>query len=629
MTEKKKLLNLYSDGADWQNFLNAMLSFSNSRIKNEPTSEIYSQGLEVYLHLPESKKASLFLLDTDGFLFHHGLTLPFTEKSIVEEDFNQLLNRGAVASALQAGNIISWNLETEKEANKTFLLVPLIYSMGVLGLVVIETKSSNSDYEQLMISLCNFHSHQFTALIENARLIKKLTNAQSVLEQKISLRTEDLRKRQRELRLILDSIHTGVFIIDPKTRKIIDANLAAIDILKMPREWIIDSERDQFSVVDDSKPLAGKDKKFSLSNGEAQLKDRDGEVIPIIRTISNINFGDDLYYLESFVDVSDRKSALKALVESESRFRTIFENAGIGMVITDLNGRILDANSSFCKMMDFTESELNHRNFSEFLLSGKYSYDDSSVNTREEKITKKDGTSVWARITTNFMKDSRGNPLFGVEMVEDISASKQHSEMLEKQTNLLNGVADATTELLTRMNFRESIQNAIKLLGKSSDVDRVYIYKLVDDDTNIKLIRKYGWEKDKTILPGDFHSSFEFILNKETSEWCQMFAEGQNICGLTRNAQNDEKKLLEYLSVKSFLVVPVMVEANTWGILGFVDCSTERQWSENEESILKATAVAIGGAIQRENVQNELMESKEKAEKAVKLKTESPCSNVA
>lgn len=626
MNELEQILNLHSEGAVWQNFLNAMLSFNSSRVKDELTADLYSNGLEVYLHFPNSKMASLFLLDTEGFLFHHSSSIPNEAIENVKEDFGLLLDKGAIASTLQSGNIIPWQLGEKDKAEKEYLIIPLINNNGVLGLVLLEHKSKSQEYEQLVLGLCSFHSHQFTALINNVKLVKELKNSQSILEQRISYRTEDLKKSKRELKLILDSIHTGVFLIDPKTDEIVDVNLAALDFLKMPRELVLNSRRSRLnykpnesdSFVDLSTPLL---------NGEFSLRNIDAKEVPVIRTVSKINFGDQIYILESFVDITERKTAMKALLDSESRFRTIFEEAGMGMVITDLEGRILESNNAFEKMLGYDTKEVIERNFDDLLAiksNSELKRNDLSKKKpyTEIKVACKDGGLLWVKITSTFMNDSKNQPLFRLEMVEDISYTKSHEEVLERQTNLLNGVADATTELLTELDFETAIRNALRLIGQASEVDRVYIYTYSDLGEEVELTRCYGWMKDNNDPQIDLNENFQFKLEKRASSWFQMFEENGTLCSLTKNVPELERKLLETFHTISFLVVPIYLKGKPWGFLGFDDCKFERIWSENEESILKATAVAIGGAIQRNTSQHELLESKEKAEKAFRLKSE-------
>jgi len=47
-----------------------------------------------------------------------------------------------------------------------------------------------------------------------------------------------------------------------------------------------------------------------------------------------------------------------ALRESEERFRSVFRDARIGMVIVSLDGRFIAVNHAFCEFLGYSEEEL-------------------------------------------------------------------------------------------------------------------------------------------------------------------------------------------------------------------------------------------------------------------------------
>ena len=63
------------------------------------------------------------------------------------------------------------------------------------------------------------------------------------------------------------------------------------------------------------------------------------------------------------------------------------------------------------------------------------------------------------------------------------------------------------------------------------------------------------------------------------------------------------------LGIKSMIIVPIFVEEEWWGFIGFDDCSREREWSAAEIDALKAAASTLGAALQRQAVEEELRSS--------------------
>ena len=60
----------------------------------------------------------------------------------------------------------------------------------------------------------------------------------------------------------------------------------------------------------------------------------------------------------SATDIDDQKRAEAALRESEERFRKVFEEGPIGVVLVGTDGRIQHANRRFCEMLGYSESEI-------------------------------------------------------------------------------------------------------------------------------------------------------------------------------------------------------------------------------------------------------------------------------
>ena len=57
-------------------------------------------------------------------------------------------------------------------------------------------------------------------------------------------------------------------------------------------------------------------------------------------------------------EVGERARAEAALRESEQRFRNILDHVPIGVIYTDLRGRVIQANPRFCELTGYSEDEL-------------------------------------------------------------------------------------------------------------------------------------------------------------------------------------------------------------------------------------------------------------------------------
>jgi PAS domain S-box-containing protein len=145
------------------------------------------------------------------------------------------------------------------------------------------------------------------------------------------------------------------------------------------------------------------------------------------------------FYRERYEAEIERRAieerAARALQESESRFRAIFEQAAIGMADSSLDARFIRLNQRFCEIMGYSREELLGLTFREIthpddlarderlarqLLSGEL----SSVAV-EKRYLRKDGRVVWANLLLSLLRSPSGDPLHFVAVVEDITAQKQ------------------------------------------------------------------------------------------------------------------------------------------------------------------------------------------------------------
>ena len=104
--------------------------------------------------------------------------------------------------------------------------------------------------------------------------------------------------------------------------------------------------------------------------------------------------------------VSQLKEAEEALRESEEKFRAVFMSAPVGIAIARPRGRFVSVNDSFCRMLGFTEKELQKKTFIEIThpedreltreLAKEVLYTERSSYEMEKRYLTKDARPVMA-----------------------------------------------------------------------------------------------------------------------------------------------------------------------------------------------------------------------------------------
>lgn len=143
----------------------------------------------------------------------------------------------------------------------------------------------------------------------------------------------------------------------------------------------------------------------------------------------------------------------KQLIESEAKFRTIFEIASLGIAQVDpTKGKIILVNSFYETITGYSTEELLQMNFVELThpddrerdwelfsqaLRGEGEY------RNEKRYIKKDGSLVWVRIHMAFIKDELGKPIRTVAICEDISYRKAEEHRLKLLESVVTHTSDA------------------------------------------------------------------------------------------------------------------------------------------------------------------------------------------
>jgi diguanylate cyclase (GGDEF)-like protein/PAS domain S-box-containing protein len=139
-------------------------------------------------------------------------------------------------------------------------------------------------------------------------------------------------------------------------------------------------------------------------------------------------------------DISERLRAEGAEKESETRFRTLFEQAQAGMAFTSLDGHITTVNPAFSELVGYSEAELRTlslldithpddaaamRDAMHGMLAGE-----EEGRRIEKRYTRKDGEHVWVDLTMRLVRSSDHKPMYFQTVAVDIRDRKR-AEVLQ------------------------------------------------------------------------------------------------------------------------------------------------------------------------------------------------------
>ena len=174
---------------------------------------------------------------------------------------------------------------------------------------------------------------------------------------------------------------------------------------------------------------------------ELKVVDRNGFIHNVYMTVAIIP--GTKKSVASITDITPLKEVEKALRESETHYRALFDHAGVGIVHVDAQGNFLRVNKNFEEFLGYTREELENMNATQGITHPDY------IEQTRERITKqisgeidqfsqekyyirKDGTLRWGAMRSTPIRDEQGRLLSAVVAIIDRTIQKQADDELRK-----------------------------------------------------------------------------------------------------------------------------------------------------------------------------------------------------
>jgi len=154
---------------------------------------------------------------------------------------------------------------------------------------------------------------------------------------------------------------------------------------------------------------------------------------------------------------------VRRLEASESKFRSTFEQATVGLAHARGDGRFLEVNPTFCEITGYTREELLGLTFHDITHPEDVAADSEQVArllarevdtyALEKRYVQKDGAVVWVNLKATAVFDASGSLSYLMATVEDVTEFRTVQEELARhRDNLEQEVRDRTQELRTMVN---------------------------------------------------------------------------------------------------------------------------------------------------------------------------------
>jgi PAS domain S-box-containing protein len=234
-------------------------------------------------------------------------------------------------------------------------------------------------------------------------------------------------------------------------------------------------------------------------------------------------------------DITDQKRVERALQESETTFRAVFERAGIGMAVVDPDGRLVRANQEFVDLLGYQVPELCGMHGRKLTHPGDYEtekqlfiqmlHGDIPGYQIEKRYIRKDGSIIWGRLTMTLVRTAAREPQFAIGMIENITDRRIAEEALRFSERRFRSLSRLTSDFAYSCTQDESgeynvdwITDAYCRLTGYSDEDlareKCWMFVVHPDD------REWAVEPIQRLIPGQSDTrEFRIVTRDGQLRW--------------------------------------------------------------------------------------------------------------
>lgn len=321
-------------------------------------------------------------------------------------------------------------------------------------------------------------------------------------------------------------------------------------------------------------------------------------------------------------DITDRKELEKRLTDSESLLRNVINSMVDALVITDLQGKVLDVNDEFQRFTGFSRREafaatipypwVPEENLGSFMSWLEKLRERSVLRDFDITWLRKNGERVAVSLSTTLLRNAAGEPVLMVNIARDISERQAAREEVGRQLQRLQVLYDLSSALTETLNSTEiakmTCEQIVKVVPFDSflielyeeqkeEVRPLYAVDLVQGESKEVAIQGTPVKLDKSLATGKVIVSRRPLME---------------LMDYTHRLPPSEQGPREW-SGSSVMSVPMLSEDRTIGVLSVCTYRT-RAYSNDHLTLLQSIGHLAGIAIEKAQLYQETIEKSEEIE---------------
>ncbi|MBK8003647.1 MAG: PAS domain S-box protein [Gemmatimonadetes bacterium] len=209
--------------------------------------------------------------------------------------------------------------------------------------------------------------------------------------------------------------------------------------------------------------------------------------------------------IERHAMAAELRARQRALHESESRSRTIFEHATTGIAIIDAGGHYLRCNAAYSAITGLSEEELRHREFPALLHAEERERNRAHMQQLlagaipsyelDGRFVRQDGSVRWVHKFVSVLDMEDGRPHELISLVTDVTARRAAEAELRERDEAARLVADTAARLVLGnaggTSTEEVLSSTFRVLCRRVGAD-CYLHYTLEADGTLQLVSSVG-----------------------------------------------------------------------------------------------------------------------------------------
>ncbi|MDD1730088.1 MAG: PAS domain S-box protein, partial [Methanospirillum sp.] len=208
---------------------------------------------------------------------------------------------------------------------------------------------------------------------------------------------------------------------------------------------------------------------------------------------------------------------------------------------------------------------------------------------------------MWFWIKAAPLYDIHGNVIGVIETLRDITARKLMELEIKRQNEIFEAISQAGSNILQSTSFQDCVLKTIRLIGEAADVSGICLF---ENKVNTPLLTSIpfrgSWFSDPYSYEfSRFYRGYEHDESGSYALIRDLVAEGKTVFRLIKNLPETDQAVFESAGIASILLVPVIIDGDIRGSVGFLENKFERVWSKKEIYAMEIASSLIGSTIVR------------------------------